>query len=102
MTLDGLETAVRKAVPWRSRVNFIRYADDFIITGKSKYLLENNIMPTVEQFLTKRGLNLSPEKTTITYIKDGFDFLGQHFRKYGRILLYRNGVLNLLSRMREQ
>ena len=36
MTLDGLEEAVRRAVPRRSRVNFIRYADDFIITGKSK------------------------------------------------------------------
>ena len=40
MTLDGLEEVVRRAVPRRSRVNFIRYADDFIITGKSKGLLE--------------------------------------------------------------
>jgi RNA-directed DNA polymerase len=86
MTLDGLEKAVLKAVPRRSRVNFIRYADDFIITGKSKHLLENNIKPTVEQFLSKRGLSLSPEKTKITYIKDGFDFLGQYIRKYGKIL----------------
>jgi len=30
MTLDGMEQAVFRAVPRRSRVNFIRYADDFI------------------------------------------------------------------------
>ncbi len=40
MTLDGLEQAVLKAAPRRSRINFIRYADDFIITGKSKRLLK--------------------------------------------------------------
>ena len=40
MTLDGLEEVVRSAVPRRNRVNFIRYADDFIVTGKSKRLLE--------------------------------------------------------------
>ncbi|MCP4609530.1 MAG: group II intron reverse transcriptase/maturase [Planctomycetes bacterium] len=86
MTLDGLEQAVISATPRRTRINFIRYADDFIITGKSKSLLENDILPTVEKFLSERGLCLSPEKTKITYIKDGFEFLSQHFRKYGRIL----------------
>jgi len=39
MTLDGLERAIHDAVPRRSRVNFVRYADDFIVTGKSKRLL---------------------------------------------------------------
>ena len=86
MTLDGLEEAVRCAVPRRSRVNFIRYADDFVITGKSKQLLERDIKPTVEAFLAERGLTLSPEKTVITYIKNGFTFLGQTFRKHGRTL----------------
>jgi len=76
MTLDGLEEAVRCAVPRRSRVNFVRYADDFIITGKSKRLLENQIKPAVEEFIAERGLSLSKEKTVITYIKKGFTFLG--------------------------
>jgi len=39
LTLDGLEQVVKSAVPRRSRVNFVRYADDFVITGKSKRLL---------------------------------------------------------------
>jgi RNA-directed DNA polymerase len=86
MTLDGLEEVVRHAVPRRNRVNFIRYADDFIITGKSKRLLERQIKPAVEKFLAERGLSLSEEKTVISYIKDGFTFLGQTFRKRGRKL----------------
>jgi RNA-directed DNA polymerase len=86
MTLDGLEEVVRRAVPRRNRVNFIRYADDFIITGKSKRLLENKIKPAVEMFLAERGLTLSEEKTVISYIKDGFTFLGQTFRRRGRKL----------------
>jgi len=86
MTLDGLEEVVRRAVPRRNRVNFIRYADDFIITGKSKRLLEEKVKPAAEKFLEKRGLILSEEKTVITHIRDGFTFLGQTFRKHGRKL----------------
>jgi len=41
----------------------------------------------VEAFLQERGLQLSPEKTKVTHIQDGFDFLGQHFRKHGSKLL---------------
>lgn len=83
IALDGLEGVVKSAVPRRHRVNFIRYADDFIITGKSRKLLENQVKPAVEEFLTKRCLALSEEKTVITHIRDGFTFLGQTFRKRG-------------------
>ena len=102
LTLDGLEQAVLSAVPRRSRVNFIRYADDFIITGKSKRLLEEVVMPVVEQFLKERGLTLSVEKTHITHIKHGFTFLGQTFRKYGNKLLItpsKEGVQALISKV---
>jgi RNA-directed DNA polymerase len=86
MTLDGLEKVVHDAVHRRSKVNYIRYADDFIITGKSKTLLETKVKPAVEKFLEERGLSLSQEKTKITYIRKGFTFLGQTFRKHGKIL----------------
>lgn len=86
MALDGLEEVVHRAVPRRNRLNFIRYADDFIITGKSKRLLVERVKPAVEKFLAKRGLALSEEKTMITHIRDGFTFLGQTFRKRGRKL----------------
>ena len=87
IVLDGLEEAVHRAVPRRrSRINFIRYADDFIITGKSRTILEDAVKPVVEGFLAERGLCLSPEKTLVTHITDGFTFLGQTFRKHGRVL----------------
>lgn len=102
MTLDGLQEAVRKAVPWRSRVNFIRYADDFIITAKSRAILLRYVIPAVKRFLAERGLALSTEKTKITYIRDGFTFLGQTFRKHSntlRITPSKEGVLTLMRKV---
>lgn len=96
MTLDSLERTVRKSVPWyiprskaRNGVRVIRYADDFIITGKTKELLEQRVLPTVKGFLSERGLTLSEEKTHVTQIDQGFDFLGQHARKYqnGKLII---------------
>jgi RNA-directed DNA polymerase len=83
MTLDGLESTIKSAVPEGSKVNVVRYADDFIVTGKSKELLQDTVIPAINSFLSARGLKLSGEKTIITGIQDGFDFLGQHLRKYG-------------------
>ena len=97
--LDGLERILQGKYPNGTRlkalggklpsVNFIRYADDFIITSKSQELLEGEIKPLVEQFLQERGLELSPTKTVITHVKQGFDFLGQNVRRYpcGKLLI---------------
>src|SRR5690348_10352906 len=88
MALDGLERLLASRFPKkgssekRTKVNLIRYADDFCITGASKELLEQEVKPLVEQFLSERGLQLSSEKTVITHIEQGFDFLGQTVRKY--------------------
>lgn len=64
------------------QVYLVRYADDFIITGKNKETLEQEVKPLVRKFLAERGLRRSEEKTRITHISEGFDFLGQHIRKY--------------------
>jgi RNA-directed DNA polymerase len=96
--LDGLERVLKENYPGRPlksfggknpSVNFVRYADDFIITSKSKELLEGEVKPLVEQFLQKRGLELSPTKTVITHVEKGFDFLGQNVRRYpnGKLLI---------------
>ncbi len=83
LTLGGLERAVLKVISKRKyKVNFSIYADDFIITGSSKEVLETKVKPVVESFLCERGLELSREKTKITHIDDGFDFLGINVRKY--------------------
>jgi RNA-directed DNA polymerase len=88
MTLDGLERALdaRFARTQRERclhqVNLIRYADDIVITGRTKELLENEVRPFLEDILRIRGLHLSQEKTRVAHIADGFDFLGWNIRKY--------------------
>ena len=104
MTLDGLEEVIHHAVPRRSRVNFIRYADDLIVTGKSKRILEENIKPAIESFLAERGLTLSKDKTVITHIRNGFTFLGQTFRKRGRVLRItpsKEGLRSVMSKVSE-
>ena len=95
--LDGLERLLKEKFPARPLpslggkpcVNLIRYADDFVITGRTKELLEGEVKPLVEQFLHERGLELSPKKTVITHVEQGFDFLGQNVRKYpnGKLLI---------------
>lgn len=95
LTLDGLETLLADKFPRRQvnghwvhpKVHLVRYADDFIVTGSNRELLVNEVRPLVEEFLRERGLELSTEKTHVTRIQDGFDFLGQHLRKYGGKLL---------------
>jgi len=47
-----------------------------IITGESLELLRDEVLMFVKAFLAQRGLSLSEEKTRITHVRDGFDFLG--------------------------
>jgi RNA-directed DNA polymerase len=111
MALDGLEKKLRQRYPKRTaqsaraKVNLIRRADDFIITGSSKVLLEQEVKPLVETFLSERGLELSAEKTRITPIETGFDFLGQKVRKYhdGKIIIKPSAknVKTFLAKARE-
>ena len=92
MTLDGIEKAIAEKYWMNSKgkidkkhkndkkINFVRYADDFIVTATDKETLIE-IQEMIEEFLIVRGLTLSKEKTIITNIRDGFDFLGWNFRK---------------------
>ncbi|OJW14303.1 group II intron reverse transcriptase/maturase [Mucilaginibacter sp. 44-25] len=90
MTSDGLQKVLADRYKRRTingvqvspMVNLIRYADDFIITSANKETLELEIKPLLIDFLTERGLQLSEEKTKITNIEDGFDFLGFNIRQY--------------------
>lgn len=101
--LDGLQTMLRNAFPRTKRngeyfnpsTNLVRYADDFIITGRSKEILENKVKPLVEEFLAERGLSLALEKTKITHISEGFDFLGWNVRKYNGLLLTKPSKKNV-------
>ena len=102
VTLNGLESGLHAHLRERMgktkaaglKVNVVRYADDFVITGSSKELLEEEVKPWVEGFLKERGLELSMEKTRIVHINEGFDFLGWNFRKYTETLLIKPSKKN--------
>ena len=98
MTLDGIEALIASKYYTsktgkvdkgydRHKVNFVRYADDFIVTADSEDVAKE-IAELIKPFLKGRGLELSESKTLITHIDDGFDFLGWNFRKYkGKLLI---------------
>jgi RNA-directed DNA polymerase len=107
LVLDGLESVIHGVVKTKlktcNKVHLVRYADDFVVTGISKEILEDNIKPSIVKFLAERGLTLSEEKTTITHIDHGFDFLGFNLRKYrGKMLIKpsKNGIKSFLQNVR--
>lgn len=96
-TLSGLAEAAKTATKNHDKVHVISYADDFIITGTTKEVLEKQVQPAIEAFLHERGLTLSLEKTKITHIEEGFDFLGFNVRKYDSKLLIKPAKSNVTS-----
>jgi len=110
MALDGLQRELEKMFPRttvqgrRAKLNLVRYADDFVITGATQEFLRDEVTPVVIKFLAKRGLSLSPEKTRIVHISEGFDFLGQNIRKYSGKLIIKpsaKSVTKLLAKVKE-
>ncbi|WP_194846976.1 group II intron reverse transcriptase/maturase [Candidatus Neptunochlamydia vexilliferae] len=104
MTLDGMEKVLYETFGYpgsrkirETKVHLCRYADDFVITGSSKALLEEKVKPLIESFLRERGLELSREKTLITHISKGFDFLGQNICKHGDKLLIKPSKQSISS-----
>ncbi|MFO6423109.1 group II intron reverse transcriptase/maturase [Motilimonas sp. KMU-193] len=107
LALDGLEAVLEShfgakntKASYKTKVNYVRYADDFIITGISKELLEEKVLPLVKAFMAERGLQLSEEKTLITHIDEGFDFLGQNLRKYNGKMIIKPSKKNVKAFLR--
>lgn len=104
LALDGLEQAIKVIAKRGDKINFVRYADDWVCTAETKRDLEQKVLPIVVQFLSERGLELSEEKTKITHIDEGFDFLGFNLRKYkGKLLIKpaKKGTKTFLARIRK-
>lgn len=78
MVLNGMETLVKSHF---KGVNLIRFADDFVVIVHNREEGES-VKEVLTTFLSERGLELSLEKTLITHIDQGFDFLGWNFKKY--------------------
>lgn len=108
MTLDGLEPMLLQHFGIRRmhnkinkhKVNLVRYADDFVLTGATTETLEE-AKTVIVDFLRERGLALSPEKTKITHIEEGFDFLGWNVRKYDGVLLIKPSKKNVQAFLRK-
>lgn len=102
-TLNGLETGLiahmggkcGQSAMKKLKIGVIRYADDFVITCASKEVLEHEVRPWIESFLSERGLKLSAAKTKVVHIDQGFDFLGWNFRKYSGKLLIKPSKKNV-------
>ncbi|KAG7691330.1 hypothetical protein KL933_005340 [Ogataea haglerorum] len=64
------------------RLMYVRYADDFVILIiGSKKDAENIKLKIAEVLFVRCKASLNMEKTVITHIRDGFDFLGANIRK---------------------
>jgi RNA-directed DNA polymerase len=96
--LHGLETYIKSTNP---KLGVVRYADDFVVTARDKGSLEAAQI-LIQQWLSERGLELSTEKTLITSMEEGFDFLGFNHRHYsGKLLIKpsKKKVLNFCKRL---
>lgn len=65
IVLDGIQQILPRGL------GFVRYADDFIVTAKSRSELERYI-PTIERWLADRGLSLNKEKNSPAFHETGF------------------------------
>lgn len=94
MTLDEMEAALDREFhrtqkeTFKNKVTLVRYADDFVVTAADRHTAER-AKEVIKDFLKRRGLTLSEEKTLITNILDGFDLLDWNFRKYGDKLIIK-------------
>ena len=96
--LHGLENYIKSTNP---KLGVVRYADDFVVTARDKGSLEI-IQDQIKQWLSTRGLELSTEKTLITSMDEGFDFLGFNHRHYdGKLLIKpsKKKVLDFCNRI---
>lgn len=78
MVLNGMERLVKSMFP---KANLVRFADDFVVVVDSPETAEK-VKDLLVPFLAERGLELSEEKTLVTHIDEGFDFLGWNFQKH--------------------
>merc|ERR1711933_336441 len=88
IALHGMEEYVTKEFGKRNQIKVIRYADDFVIFGKTLTDVQRAKELTIE-FLQPVGLNLSETKTRIGHSMEkkpgtsgpiGLNFLSSHFR----------------------
>lgn len=92
MVLDGLQQTIFEELHGVRCINeyfdgyLIRFADDILVTASSEER-GHKIIRIIENFLQKRGMRLSLEKTTIINTHQGFDFLSRHYEMDGNAVV---------------
>ncbi|MBW8798441.1 MAG: group II intron reverse transcriptase/maturase [Streptomyces sp.] len=61
---------------WR----LVRYADDFVVLVDGTRQDTETLRAEIAQVLAPMGLRLSPAKTQVVHLSEGFDFLGFHIQ----------------------
>lgn len=94
IALHGMEEAIGVKYDSRGQLRgkraVVRYADDFVCFCETKEDAER-VQDILAQWLKPRGLTLSPEKTRIVHLTEGFDFLGFHVKHYPAPQTARSG-----------
>jgi len=62
-------------------VSLVRYADDFVVFTNGSKAEAMALKDEFDAMLSSIGLTLSPTKTLVTHVNDGFDFLGFHIQR---------------------
>lgn len=65
----------------KANYRLVRYADDFVVLVTGQAEDARQLRAEVADVLAPMGLRLSPEKTRVVHIDDGFDFLGFTIRR---------------------
>ena len=78
----------------------VRYADDFVVFCETREDAEQSV-ELLREWLKERGLALSPDKTRIVHLTEGFDFLGFNVRHYKTPQTYKSGWKLLIKPSKE-
>lgn len=85
IALHGMEQALGVRYDRRGQIKgsraLVRYADDWVVFCESEQDAQG-ARRQAQEWLLKRGLRLSEDKTRIVHLTEGFDFLGFNIRHY--------------------
>lgn len=104
VALHGMEEALGVVINKQGRICgprvVVRYADDFVVFCESKEGAERT-ESILGEWLLKRGLSLSKEKTRIRHLTEGFNFLGFNVRHYKSPRTRKTGIKLLIKPSKE-
>ena len=104
IALHGMEQALGVRYDGRGQIKgsraLVRYADDWVVFCESEEDAQAARLQA-QEWLQKRGLHLSADKTRIVHLTEGFDFLGFNVRHYPAPKTARSGYKLLIKPSKE-